>query len=238
MAHNNWFRFKQFTVWQNHAAMRVGTDGVLLGVWANVENSRLVLDIGTGTGVIALIVAQRCEAKIDSLDLDHGAISDARHNFGQSPWGNRLMAHEISLQDFAQTTTEKYDHLVCNPPFFHNAVKAKEESRSMARHTHSLSFDDLVKSVAQLLSSDGRFSVVLPAETEKIFRSMAANYALFATRITRVKPKPSKPLVRVLMEFQLNATTFTETELTLETEVHHEYTSEFREMVTDFYLNL
>jgi tRNA1Val (adenine37-N6)-methyltransferase len=238
MAHNNWFQFKQFKVWQNHAAMRVGTDGVLLGVWCQVENCNLILDIGTGTGLIALMLAQRSDAKIDAIDLDHGAIIDAQQNFMQSPWSNRLMANEISLQDFTKVAIKTYDLIVCNPPYFNNAVKAKQKNRALARHTDALSFDDLIKNVAQLLTENGRFSVVLPAETEQNFRSIAANYKLFTTRITRIKPKPSKPIVRVLMEFQFDALTTSVSELTLETDTHHEYTSEFREMVKDFYLNI
>ncbi len=238
MAHNNWFQFKQFTVWQNHAAMRVGTDGVLLGVWASLGKSKLALDIGTGTGIIALIIAQRSEARIDALDLEHGAILDAQINFSQSPWSDRLNAHEISIQDFAKKTTIKYDSIVCNPPFFNNALKAKAENRSIARHTHALSFNDLVKSVSQLLTENGHFSVILPAENEQIFRNIAANFNLFAKQITRVKPKPSKPPVRVLIEFQFDSKNYTENELTIETEVHHEYTAEFRTLVKDFYLKL
>jgi len=238
MAHNNWFQFKQFTVQQNNAAMRVGTDGVLLGTWTQVENATNILDIGTGTGVIALILAQRSSATIDAIDLDEGAIADAQLNFRESPWNDRLTAVQSSLQQYTETASEKYNCIVCNPPFFNNAVKSKNENRAMARHTHSLSFDDIARGVSKLLDEDGCFSLVLPAEAEKEFRSIAANYRLFASKITRVKPKPSKTIVRVLMEFQFDAKMPITNELTLETETHHEYTLEFSEMVKEFYLKL
>lgn len=238
MPHNNYFEFKQFTVWQNHAAMRVGTDGVLLGAWVNVEGAQTLLDIGTGTGVIALMLAQRCGANIDAIDIESGAFADASLNFGTSPWHDRLIAYYTDLDEFAQNHKTKYDGMVCNPPFFSNSITPDSKNRETARHTGSLSFSDLVQSVARLLNPEGRFSVVLPIESEREFRVEASHVRLFPTRICRVKPKPSKPYKRVLMEFAIEAERIVETELTIETEQHHVYTPEFREMVKEFYLGL
>lgn len=238
MPHNNYFGFKQFTVWQNHAAMRVGTDGVLLGTWVNVEGVRTLLDIGTGTGLIALMLAQRCGGNIHAIDIEDGAFNDATHNFASSPWSERLSAYRSGFVEFAENPITKYDGLVCNPPFFSNSIKPDCKTREMARHTDSLSFSDLVQGVARLLNPEGRLSVVLPIESEREFRVEASRVRLFPTRITRVKPNPSKPCKRVLMEFAFETELFSEEELTLETEQRHIYTPEFREMLKDFYLGL
>ena len=237
MSHNSYFQFKQFRVGQNHSAMRVGTDGVLLGAWTEVKDAVSILDIGTGTGVIALMLAQRSTAMIDAIDIEKGAIIDASTNFSTSPWSGRLESKQLSLKNFTEQTSKKYDCIVCNPPFFQNAVHSKEEARTLARHNHSLTFYELANSAAKLLSCEGRFNVILPAEAEKEFQIVAANFRLFTSRVTRVKPKPSRPVKRVLMEFRLDASERFEDELTIETETHHEYTPEFIRLVKSFYLN-
>ncbi|HNZ71416.1 MAG TPA: methyltransferase [Prolixibacteraceae bacterium] len=238
MAHNNYFEFKQFTVKQNNAAMKVGTDGVLLGAWTNVENAKHILDIGTGTGVVALMLAQRSQANIVAIDCESSACIDARLNVLNSPWSQRIAVQEICLQEFAATTTQQFDCIVCNPPFFSNAVKPNDVKRSMARHNHSLPFDELLKSAALLLTPNGHFTVVLPANAENSFRMLASNYRLFPSRITRIKPKPSASISRVLLEFRNEATLNLETELTIETEKHHEYQPETIALLRDFYLSL
>lgn len=239
MSHNNYFEFKQFTVWQNSAAMRVGTDGVLLGAWASVENTETLLDIGTGTGVIALMLAQRCEAIIHAIDREPGAFNDASFNFSKSPWNNRLHAFSTSLEAFAHLeTATQYDTIVCNPPYFVNAKKPENANRKMARHTDSLSFAELTYGAAHLLKPEGRFSVILPIESERDFKIAASNAKLYLSRITRVKPNIAKAPKRVLMEFRFGHTQLIEHELTIETEQRHVYTPEFSMLVKDFYLAL
>lgn len=233
---NNYFQFKQFKVLQQIAAMKVGTDGVLLGAWAAVENASTILDVGTGTGLIALMLAQRSSAQIDAIDIEEGAIVDASFNFKESPWSNRLDAFQTSLQNYKPE--KKYDLIVCNPPFFTNGVKSLKTGRSTARHSDALSFDELAKGVASLLEVKGTFNVILPIEAEREFRNAANNYRLFASKIVRVKPKPSKAFKRVIMEFQFEASTCTENEMVIETDVHHEYTPDFDRLLKDFYLKL
>ena len=218
--------------------MRVGTDGVLLGAWTDVSSAQSILDIGTGTGVIALMLAQRSTAIINAIDIDAGAIQDATDNFEQSPWKNRLTASQISLQEFSSSMQKKYDCIVSNPPFFTSAQKPKQNNRLMARHTDSLSFDDLLINVGSLLLPRGKFSVVLPAEEEHAFQHQAGKYRLFLTRIIRVKPNPEKPITRVLMEFQTEGKLISEDELTLETTTRHEYTKTAIELLKPFYLYL
>ncbi len=238
MAHNNYFKFKQFTIQQNNAAMKVGTDGVLLGSWTTVEKVSSVLDIGTGTGIIALMMAQRSSAKIDAVEIEESAYADALLNFKNSPWSERLNLLNSSFQDFVRQSTCKFDCVVSNPPYFNQRTKSKNESRSLARHSDNLPFEILIGGVASLLADGGHFSVVLPIEAEREFRSIAVQYRLFAKRILRVKPNPLKPAKRVLLEFRFEAMLEEETELILESEVHHDYTDEFIGLVKDFYLNL
>jgi tRNA1Val (adenine37-N6)-methyltransferase len=238
MPHNNYFEFKQFTVWQNHAAMRVGTDGVLLGTWASVEGMKNILDIGTGTGMISLMLAQRCKAIIHAIDIEEGAVTDATHNFDRSPWKDRLTVYPSGLSNYAQGCPTKYDGIVCNPPFFINSKKPDCKIRELARHTSSLSFSELVINAAKLLNPNGRFSVVLPIESEQQFRVEASHARLFPVRICRVQANPLKPFKRVLMELAFEAGLLTETTLTIETGQRHIYTPDFKCLVKDFYLKV
>ncbi|HPR30933.1 MAG TPA: methyltransferase [Prolixibacteraceae bacterium] len=236
MAHNAYFRFKQFTVIQEQAAHRVGTDGVLLGAWAPVENVSSILDIGTGTGVIALMLAQRSTALIDALEIEAGAIADASLNFQSSPWSHRLVLHPTSLQNFPAGKT--YDCIVCNPPFFSRSFRSPNEKKTLARHAHSLTFEILTKEAAKRLEPRGSFCVIVPAEEEKHFQEKSLAAGLTPRRRTRVFPKPGAKAVRVLMEFGFSNDPEIADELTLETEVRHEYTLEALALFRDFYLKL
>ena len=238
MPKNNYFQFKQFRIEQNHAAMRVGTDGVLLGAWVKKSDYSRILDIGTGTGLLALMLAQRFNAEIDAIDIDINAINDAKQNVSNSPWKNQINVFHSSIQDFSKITKHNYDLIVCNPPFFNNGVKPKDDKRKLARHTDSLSFSDLLNAAATVLKTDGTFNVILPLECEKEFKNFAFKQRLFATRITRIKPNPIKPIKRVLIEFQFEGELISENELTVEREIRHSYTPEFTNLVKDFYLNL
>lgn len=238
MAKNSCFQFKQFTIQQENAAMKVGTDGVLLGAWDSNDNIHSVLDIGTGTGLIALIKAQRSKANITAIEIEENAYLDASQNIQNSPWTERIKVIHTSFQEYLIYNSQLFDCAVCNPPYFTNSIRSKTESRTIARHNDKLPFEALVEGVSRILNKNGHFSVVLPAGVENEFRFLAANVRLFPSRITRVKPKPSKPISRVLMEFRFEATLKDENELTIETETHHEYLPEFIELVKDFYLKL
>ncbi|MCF8363002.1 MAG: methyltransferase [Prolixibacteraceae bacterium] len=234
---NNYFQFKQFKVVQNHAAMRVGTDGVMLGAWVDASSASKILDIGTGTGVIALMLAQRNQtAQIDAIEIEEGAVNDASANFINSPWNERLQLRQISAQDFTNNNTEKYDLIVCNPPFFNNSLPSPQQSKTLARHTNKLTFKELVEAASKLLTTEGRFCVVLPADSEQQFCEVAAYVKLFPTHITCVKPNPAKPVKRILMAFAFEAKSISENELTIETETRHVYTEAFQGLVGAFYL--
>jgi len=186
--------------------MKVGTDGVLLGAWAPTEGGNM-LDIGTGSGLIALMLAQRCpEAHIDAIDIDADAITQAQFNFAASPWSNRLHAHHISLQNFVKKRhslfINHYSLIVSNPPYFIDSLKNPDQQRQTARHTDTLSYSELIQGAAQLLAPDGTFAVILPAEAFDLFTAEAAKVNLFPSHITHVYSKPGKPLKRILLAFQ------------------------------------
>jgi tRNA1Val (adenine37-N6)-methyltransferase len=239
MSRNNYFNFKNFSIQQNNAGMRVGTDGVLLGAWFNIQGCKRILDIGTGTGLIALMLAQRVpEAIIHAIDVDEGSIKDAGFNFENSPWGNRLTLINTGVKYYAENSMLQYDSIICNPPFFSNSLKPIDHKRSIARHTHILTFSDLLGSVSGLLVFGGKFGVIIPADSEGAFCSQAEKFRLFPTRITRVKSKPSSGFIRVLIEFRFEAKQTKVDEITIETEQHHVYTKEFIELTKNLYLKI
>lgn len=214
--------------------MKVGTDGVLLGAWSKSVEDK-ILDIGTGTGLVALMLAQRTQtALIDAIEIDEAASKEAQENFNNSNWKERLVSINSSLQDFH--SQKKYNLIISNPPFFINATKAPETTRNNARHTDTLSFNELIKAVKRLLTNDGIFSLILPVNEAEQFIKMAFEAQLYLNRKCLVKPNPTKAVKRVIMEFSFNETIIIEEELTIETEKRHIYTEEYITLTKDFYL--
>lgn len=235
------FRFKQFAVHQDRCAMKIGTDGILLGAWAQAEPPHRILDIGTGTGLIALMMAQRFpNAVIDAVEIEPNAAEQAARNFSVSPWPERLNLHHQSIQSFAASCLhdKTYSLIVSNPPWFVDSLKSNESSRNLARHTDSLSHDDLLNSVRLLLHSSGGFAVVLPSGDSTSFIRSAHERNLFCCRQCYVRSKPGLSPHRVLMEFDTEPAKCPVhvQELTIENEQHHDYTESFRELTRDFYL--
>ncbi|WP_430812129.1 MULTISPECIES: tRNA1(Val) (adenine(37)-N6)-methyltransferase [unclassified Carboxylicivirga] len=235
---NNYFQFKQFTVHQDKAAMKVGTDGVLLGAWVNVLPCSTILDVGTGTGLIALMMAQRNDsALISAIDIDAKAVEQANDNCRQSPWGERIKVEHITLQSMEIPCDGGFDHIVCNPPFFINAYKANDASRNMARHTDHLSFDDLIQHAHRLTNDRGRLSVVLPYACKDDFTTRAHNYGFSLARFCAVRPTPAKGYVRCLMEFSKQPLPHQErTELVIEDKGRHGYSDDYIALTKAFYL--
>lgn len=194
------FRFKQFEVYQSRSAMRVGTDGVLLAAWANVENTNHILDVGAGTGVIALICAQRNpEAFVESIEIDEGSVDDAAHNFSISPWPNRLKAH---LGDFLKIATkEKFDLIISNPPYFSQSLKASNPSRSAARHDDSLPAEEFMKKARPLLTENGRLALIFPKNQLSRWTFAAQEAGMAPQRICHVFTLAYKDSSRVMVEF-------------------------------------
>jgi len=182
------FQFKQFEVDQTHCAMKVNTDGVLLGAWAEAEQSQSILDIGTGTGVISLMLAQRFpDAAIDAVELDKLAATTAAVNFQASPFANRLKAFPLAIEHYWMVYPDKkFDLIVSNPPFFLDSLKSAEKTKELARHTNMDFFEELCASVAQHLNPQGKFCLILPLETAELVKNRAMAYKLYPQRITRV----------------------------------------------------
>mgnify|MGYP000265313344 CR=1 FL=1 len=228
------FQFKKFSIEQNCAAMKVGTDGVLLGAWSTIKESN-VLDIGTGTGLISIMLAQRNPSVIiDAVELELDAFKEALTNTKNCVWSNRINVYNNAIQKFE--SQKKYDTIISNPPFFIDSTKAPKSDRNSARHTDELSFNDLITNVTQLLNPEGIFSLILPITEAEQFILLAKEEKLFLNRKCVVKPNQTKPTKRVLMEFSLQQKELIKEALTIETATRHQYTKEYISLTKDFYL--
>lgn len=195
------FHMKQFSLSDSMSPMKIGADALLLGAWADVKGATRVLDIGTGCGIIALMLSQRSKAIIDAIDIDSDSIREAIMNFSKSRWNDRLRAYHISLQEFAGHAEHKYQHIVTNPPFFGNSPATVTNRRWLARHRDLLSHNELLEGIHDLLHHSGKFSLILPFSSAEDFTTLAGSFRLYPTRSTIIYPKEGKPPVRILMEF-------------------------------------
>lgn len=235
------FQFKQFSIQQDRCAMKVGTDGVLLGAWAPINHRPFsVLDIGAGTGLIALMLAQRSHAEqIDAIEIDENAFEQCVDNFENSPWNDRLFCFHASLDNFMEDLEdEEYDLIVSNPPFYSEDYKTENESRDLARFQDALPFEDLVEAASVLLSETGVLALIVPHKEEERLIALAKAWDLFPLKITHVKGTPTSEIKRSLVAFS-----FTETrelpidELIIET-ARHQYTTKYIALTQDFYLKM
>lgn len=234
------FQFKQFAVEQNRCAMKIGTDGVLLGAWAPIDNNPFsILDIGTGTGIIALILAQRSGAtQIDALEIDEDAYEQATDNFENSPWNDRLFCFHAALDEFIEEPEEEYDLIISNPPFYTEDYKSENQQRDLARFSDAMPFEELIEVADLLLSENGIFAVIIPFKEEERFIDLCAEVELFPVKATRVKGSPTTPIVRSLLAFKRYELSVLEAdELIIEIN-RHEYTDEYIELTKDFYLKM
>jgi len=234
------FQFKQFSVEQDRCAMKIGTDGVLLGAWSPIpENIFSVLDVGAGTGIIALMLAQRTNAEqIDALEIDEEAYEQAVENFENSPWGDRLFCFHAGLDEFIEEPEDEYDLIISNPPFYTEDYKTDNEQRDLARFADAMPFEDLVEAADLLLSENGIFSVIIPYKEEEKFIALAKDFDLFPIKITRVKGTPTTEIKRSLLAFSRNVLeNFPVDELVIETS-RHIYTEEYIALTKDFYLKM
>lgn len=236
MGKNNWFQFKQFKIIQENAAMKVGTDALLLGAWADMSETKNILDVGTGTGIIALMVAQRSGAKITAIEIEKNAACEAEKNVMNSPWSGRISVKNISFQEFAKQSQDKYDCIVSNPPFFSNNIKSANSNLALARHNDSLSLSDLADGAAKLLSKNGKLSLILPVESALKFKKLAAEKNLFLIRLTTVSPNLKNKPHRHLLEFSKNQSQLKSSVLNIRTEKNLDYTIEYKNLTRDFYL--
>ena len=234
------FHFKQFTVQDEKSAMKIGTDAVLLGAWCPIENNpKTILDIGAGTGILSLMLAQRtnCE-QIDAVEIDENAYEECVENFENSPWSDRLFCFHAGLDEFVEEPEEEYDLIICNPPFYAEDFKSKNESRDLARFQDAMPFEDLIEAADLLLSENGIFSVIIPFKEEENFIDLCAEVELFPTKITRVKGSEKTAIVRSLLAFKrFELSVLDAYELIIEIN-RHEYTDDYINLTKDFYLKM
>lgn len=236
---NKPFQFKEFKIHQDKTAMKVGTDGVLLGAWVKTKSAYFsVLDIGAGTGLIALMLAQKSNAEvIDAIELNDEAYEQTVENFELSNWGDRLFCYHASLQEFVDEIEDEYDLIVSNPPFYTSTYKELSEDRAMARHTESLTYNELLAGTSKLLSAIGSCAFIIPFSEEENFIKIASENNLFPNRITNVKGTENSPIKRSLLQLSFQETTVKKTELIIEIE-RHKYTQNYIDLVQDYYLKM
>ena len=241
IAENKPFTFKEFKIHQDRCAMKVGTDGVLLGAWANITSAQTILDIGTGTGVIAVMLAQRSRnregIKIHAVEIDEAAAEQARDNFKEAPFSERLAVFPLSIQDFARKSTTKYDLIVSNPPFFTGGTLNSNGDKTNVRHTVKLPHSDLLNATRNLLTKTGRFCVILPLLEGLRFIEIATTYGLHNTQRMDVRFKKEKPIERLLLAFEQQYSPLQYEELILQhsTMGDRDFTEGYRELTKDFY---
>lgn len=235
MSKNTFFQLKQFKVYHHLSSMKVGTDAILLACLSPVEKSKNILEVGCGSGIISLALAQLSDAKIQAIDIHQGSVSQANYNFSISPWANRLNAVAISFQNYADSITDKYDHIISNPPFFENSMKSFSEERNLARHTDTLSFQEILLASQKLLVSDGLLSLVLPDTEAEQFISLALESSFYLHQKVMIYPKKSKKANRIILSFGHIEKNILIKELVIREE-NNEYTQEYRKLTKDFYL--
>ena len=234
------FEFKQFSIEQDRCAMKIGTDGVLLGAWAPVHHNPFsILDIGAGTGVIALMLAQRSNAQqIDALEIDEDAYEQATDNFENSPWSDRLFCFHAGIDEFVEEPEDEYDLIVSNPPFYTEDYKTDNEQRDLARFADAMPFEELIEAADLLLSENGIFAVIIPFKEEENFLALAKEYELYPIKITRVKGTPTTEIKRSLLAFSRNEKVDVAVEELIIETARHTYTPEYIELTKDFYLKM
>lgn len=233
---NTWFQFKQFHLTQEKSALKVGTDGVLLGAWCHVDGVQRILDVGTGTGLIALMMAQRSEAEIHAIEINEEASTDARLNFAKSAWSGRLTLYTSDFNHYSIGGAGLYDLVVSNPPFFKQSLRSANAASSLARHDVALSFLQLIKGARRILSETGRLAVIIPAEGFDDFRESARLEGFYLKRKTSVIPVTGRPAKRILLDLSLEPCYPEVSELVI-LQGGNLYSDDFVALTREFYLN-
>ena len=229
------FRFKQFQITDDHSAMKVGTDSVILGAWANQQNVKTVLDIGSGAGLLSLMLAQRNSiSRVTAVEIDNDAVEDAKYNFNNSTWSNRLSVIHSDIRSFQ--AEEKFDLIISNPPFFKDSLLPDIHARAGARHDEHLSLDDLLSFVKKHLNHDGHFTLVFPFDRERELLSLAKIKGLFPCRIMRSMNKPSAQIKRSFIELSYIKTEAVKIDLLEIRNAESEYSEAYKELTKEFYL--
>jgi tRNA1Val (adenine37-N6)-methyltransferase len=234
------FQFKQFTVQQDQCAMKIGTDGVLLGAWCPTENNpKTILDLGAGTGILSLMLAQRTQAdQIDAIEIEENAYEQCVENFENSPWSDRLFCFHAGLDEFLDEPEDEYDLIISNPPFYSEDFKTNKTERDLARFEDAMPFEDLVEAADLLLSENGVFAVIIPFKEEERFFKLCEEVDLFPIKVTRVRGTSKTPIIRSLLAFKrYELPVLIADELVIESS-RHQYTEEYTALTQDFYLKM
>lgn len=233
-----YFKFKQFTVWHDKCAMKVGTDGVLLGAMAPLDSKTRILDVGTGTGLIALMLAQRAQnemVRVTALELDKEACLQAQENINESPWAHLI---EVVESDYSLFQAEElYDLIVSNPPYFVDSLKSPTTNRSQARHTDTLSFEELIRKSWKLLAPKGVFAVIIPTDVELDFCDKCQSVGLYLSKRVAIQTKPDVQPKRVVLMFVMQEGLVEQETLLIELE-RHVFSEEYINLTRDFYLKM
>lgn len=237
MSNHSAFKFKRFSICDDQSALKLGTDAVLLGAWTNIKKADSILDIGTGCGIIALMLAQRSDGTIDAIDIHQPSVEQAKGNFENSPWSNQLNSIHSSIQDYSKSSEKKYDQIVCNPPFFENDLKSPKELNNLSKHNDQLPYDELILALNSLLKPCGKFSMILPLSNSVQFEYRAKFKKLHCRRETIVFPKQDKKPNRILLEFGKEKIAEKESSQLTIRNIDGSYTQEYIELTKDFYLN-
>lgn len=234
------FTFKQFSIWHDKCAMKVNTDGILLGAWSQLNNATTILDIGSGTGLIALMLAQRVSipAQIFGVEIEQAAAQQASFNASQSPWAAKVQIINLDIQSFSLTHMAKFDLIVSNPPYFTNALKAPNKGRELARHNDGLSFEQLLHSASLLASDNAHFSLILPCEEAQSLLAISEKFGWHLKRLCLVSTVIGKPPSRSLIELaRAESAAPTQTALTIR-DKKNKYSDEFIQLCKDYYLSM
>lgn len=235
---NDVFEFKQFRIKQSKCAMKVGTDAVLLGSWVNEFNCKRILDIGTGTGIIALMLAQKTNAQIQALEIDEPSFEQAQDNVNESSFKERITLINQSFQSFWKSEKEKFDLIVTNPPYFIDSLKSNDSNRSTARHADVLPFKDLIEGIKILLEENGKLCLILPKKEAEYFKKLAENEGFYLTKLLRVRNSPDKEEdKRHMMQFEFVPATYTESILYIRTTQPQEYSEDYKKLTKEYYVN-
>lgn len=238
MAKNTFFQFKQFRIEQKNCGMKVTSDASIFGASINYRNGRSILDIGTGTGLLALMSAQKTDAMIDAVELDEGAAKQAQENVYNSPWKNRIHVHQMSIQAYSETCDKKYDNIICNPPFYTQSTMSKEATKRSAWHDEHLPYDDLIVSVMRLIEMEGRFHILLPAEESRKFSELCIKKeTLFPCYQLHIKPFSHSKNSRIITGYQKKEGSCTTSELVVYKEPQ-QLSDAAHQLLKEFYLYL
>jgi tRNA1Val (adenine37-N6)-methyltransferase len=231
---NNYFSFKQFTIYQDKSAFKVGTDGVLLGACAGLLGSENILEIGSGTGVVSIMLAQRCDAMITTIEPDYDSFMQTTWNVARCKWHDRIRVEHIDFQNFSSTV--KFDLIITNPPYFADSLKNPDARKAVTRHNDSLTSAEILEGVLKFMKEDGCLQLIMPFAEGNVFIAEAAGYGLYCNNILKIKPLPSGEIRRLILTFSKTQKKTVEKFLTIENGARHEFTEEYKNLTKEFYL--